>query len=41
MTVQNDDERGGDAACWLNLVCDVCGAVNERAGTGCWRCDAA
>ncbi|MBS1847649.1 MAG: hypothetical protein JST73_05175 [Actinobacteria bacterium] len=22
-----DDEQGGDAACWANLVCDRCGRI--------------
>ncbi|MBG6239202.1 ribosomal protein L40E [Mycetocola sp. CAN_C7] len=32
-------QAGGEAACWLTLVCDVCGALNERTGDSCWRCD--
>ncbi|MET1051408.1 MAG: hypothetical protein ABWX65_02095 [Mycetocola sp.] len=33
------EKPDGDQACWLNLVCDVCGAINERADESCWRCD--
>ena len=24
------DDMGGDPACWLNQVCDECGAITER-----------
>ncbi len=33
--VADDTERGGDAACWANLVCPGCGAIEtegHRAG---------
>lgn len=33
-------ERGGEAACWLHLLCDECGAVLERGRRACWRCPA-
>lgn len=25
----NEDEAGGDAACWAHLVCETCGQVRE------------
>lgn len=28
----------GDDACWLNRVCDECGALTEGAAHNCWRC---
>jgi hypothetical protein len=32
------DDRGGDAACWANLVCEECGAVQGDAHReGCTR----
>ncbi len=35
-------DAGGDAACWLGLLCPDCGAVREPATAAeCWRCGAA
>jgi hypothetical protein len=35
----DDDETGGDAACWLGRVCPECGAMIEGPmGLPCWRC---
>jgi len=35
------DEPEGDAACWLDRVCDECGALVEgSAAVPCWRCGA-
>jgi hypothetical protein len=31
------DPEGGDAACWLGLVCSDCGALHDRAAE-CRRC---
>jgi hypothetical protein len=28
-SVDEQDEQGGDAACWVHLVCPDCGAVIE------------
>lgn len=37
--VQDTDQTGGDAACWLPRVCGACGAfVEGRLPTPCWRC---
>ncbi len=30
-----DDDRGGDPACWLDQVCDACGALIETADHAC------
>ncbi|MET0933360.1 MAG: hypothetical protein ABWX56_06570 [Mycetocola sp.] len=35
----DDSDQGGEQACWLNLVCDECGALTERNADACWRCD--
>jgi rubrerythrin len=36
-----DEFEGGDAACWLQYVCDECGALVEGStATPCWRCGA-
>ncbi|MFD7645490.1 hypothetical protein ACFV4P_33100 [Kitasatospora sp. NPDC059795] len=32
------ESEGGEAACWLNLVCEECGKVRERGR--CPVCDA-
>ncbi|GGA55350.1 hypothetical protein GCM10011490_01530 [Pseudoclavibacter endophyticus] len=41
-TVTGDQDGGGDAACWLGLVCPGCGAMRETGrdsdGEACWRC---
>lgn len=29
---------GGEAACWLAMLCPHCGAVPERGSDRCWRC---
>lgn len=35
-------EPVGDAVCWLERVCDDCGALVEEAPpVSCWRCGAA
>lgn len=35
-------EAGGDPACWLDRVCEGCGALVEgRPPVVCWRCGAA
>ena len=35
------DDRGGDAACWANLVCEECGAVRgDEHRAGCTHADA-
>ena len=41
----SDDVEGGDAVCWLALVCPECGAMpTEEPADGspdrCWRCGA-
>lgn len=32
-------ETGGEPVCWLNRVCDVCGALVDTSLETCWRCD--
>ncbi|MCP2030202.1 putative amidophosphoribosyltransferase [Okibacterium sp. HSC-33S16] len=34
-----DDESAGEPVCWLNRVCDVCGALVDASADACWRCD--
>ena len=34
-TVTDDLATGGDAACWLHLVCERCGAIVEGAAHEC------
>ncbi|GAA2828829.1 hypothetical protein GCM10010505_61130 [Kitasatospora aburaviensis] len=35
-------DEGGDAACWLDRVCEECGRLRERSGPGpCEHCGAA
>ncbi|MEU6084464.1 hypothetical protein [Streptomyces sp. NPDC047108] len=37
----NPVDEGGDPACWLSLVCEVCGRVRERPHVGaCEHCGA-
>ncbi|MFF8769337.1 hypothetical protein [Kitasatospora sp. NPDC015120] len=34
-------DEGGEAACWLDRVCDECGKLRERSGPGpCEHCGA-
>jgi hypothetical protein len=38
----NGDEdvaAAGEPVCWLNQVCDVCGALVDTSIEVCWRCD--
>ncbi|MFE2108777.1 hypothetical protein ACFXAF_23350 [Kitasatospora sp. NPDC059463] len=30
-------DEGGEAACWLDRVCDACGKLRERSGLGPWE----
>jgi hypothetical protein len=34
----DDEDEGGDAACWLAQLCPECGAVLEDRSGPCWRC---
>jgi hypothetical protein len=34
-----EPETGGEPVCWLNRVCDVCGALIDTSADACWRCD--
>ncbi|WP_437582392.1 hypothetical protein ACSAGD_09015 [Paramicrobacterium sp. CJ85] len=34
------DASGGDPVCWLDRVCDECGAFIEDGSDTCWRCGA-
>lgn len=36
---QPEPEPGGEAVCWLERVCDQCGALAEPPAP-CWRCGA-
>jgi hypothetical protein len=36
---RDDDENVGEPVCWLNRVCDVCGALVDASADACWRCD--
>lgn len=43
MTLQEppDFESVGDRVCWLESVCDACGAlVESELPVACWRCGA-
>jgi hypothetical protein len=33
------DDLGGDLACWLSLVCPMCGRINEGPNEGCAFCE--
>ncbi len=34
----DDDDLGGDSACWLAKVCPECGALLDDISQPCWRC---
>lgn len=34
------EEPSGDAVCWLDFVCDECGAMTDAGAGQCWRCSA-
>lgn len=37
----DEEQTGGDPACWLSNVCTECGAFNDEGAETCWRCGAA
>lgn len=38
MTTDDENDTGGDPACWLHRVCPECGALVEGDSGDCWRC---
>jgi len=34
----DEEEYGGDSACWLSKVCPECGALLDDPASPCWRC---
>jgi hypothetical protein len=35
-----DGDDGGDAVCWLGMLCPECGAMPGAGTDRCWRCGA-
>lgn len=33
-------DEGGDAVCWLGVLCPECGAMPSEDADRCWRCGA-
>jgi len=38
--VVTDGDDGGDAVCWLGMLCPECGAMPGDGTSRCWRCGA-
>jgi hypothetical protein len=36
---REEQEFPGEPVCWLNRVCEVCGALVDTSLESCWRCD--